>query len=279
MVPQFHFISGLPRAGSTLMAAILRQNPRFTAGMTSPVGSIFKGIIAQLSAGGEFSQSITLEQKKRLLKGVFSSYYEGVGKPVIFDTNRLWNSQLPALKELYPNSKIICLVRNTAWIMDSLERQYRSNAFENTRLYGGDAESGTVYTRVEALARSDRLVGFAYNALKEAYYSEEADKLLVLDYDVFTQMPEKILPLIYSFINEPEYQHDFNNVVYDAPEFDSQLGLSGLHRVARKVEYKTRETVLPPDLFQKYKDQSFWRQPGGSRAHVIALQKENSFGS
>lgn len=27
-----HFISGLPRSGSTLLAAILRQNPRFGAG-------------------------------------------------------------------------------------------------------------------------------------------------------------------------------------------------------------------------------------------------------
>ena len=32
-----HFISGLPRSGSTLLAGILRQNPRFHAGMTSPV--------------------------------------------------------------------------------------------------------------------------------------------------------------------------------------------------------------------------------------------------
>ncbi|MFB8797203.1 MAG: sulfotransferase [Microcoleus sp.] len=32
-----HFISGLPRSGSTLLAALLRQNPRFHAAMTSPV--------------------------------------------------------------------------------------------------------------------------------------------------------------------------------------------------------------------------------------------------
>ena len=36
-----HFISGLPRSGSTLLAAILRQNPRFHAAMSSPVGSLF----------------------------------------------------------------------------------------------------------------------------------------------------------------------------------------------------------------------------------------------
>ncbi|MEG3936419.1 MULTISPECIES: sulfotransferase [unclassified Microcoleus] len=33
-----HFISGLPRSGSTLLAALLRQNPRFHGAMTSPLG-------------------------------------------------------------------------------------------------------------------------------------------------------------------------------------------------------------------------------------------------
>ncbi|WP_445305906.1 sulfotransferase [Microcoleus sp. T3_A4] len=33
-----YFISGLPRSGSTLLAALLRQNPRFYSAMTSPIG-------------------------------------------------------------------------------------------------------------------------------------------------------------------------------------------------------------------------------------------------
>ncbi len=31
---QYYFISGLPRSGSTLLGAILNQNPRFKAGMS-----------------------------------------------------------------------------------------------------------------------------------------------------------------------------------------------------------------------------------------------------
>src|SRR3569832_2806671 len=41
---KYHFISGLPRSGSTLLAALLLQNPRFHAGMTSPVGTLFTGM-------------------------------------------------------------------------------------------------------------------------------------------------------------------------------------------------------------------------------------------
>ncbi|MGI4764644.1 MAG: sulfotransferase, partial [Janthinobacterium lividum] len=32
-----HFISGLPRSGSTLLAALLRQNPTVHAHISSPV--------------------------------------------------------------------------------------------------------------------------------------------------------------------------------------------------------------------------------------------------
>lgn len=92
-----HFISGLPRSGSTLTAAILRQNPRFHAGMSSPVASLFENLIAQVSAGTELSTMVSLEQRERLLRGLFSSYYADRSEPVIFDTNRAWTAQLPAL--------------------------------------------------------------------------------------------------------------------------------------------------------------------------------------
>ncbi len=48
---KFHFISGLPRSGSTLTSALLRQNPRFHAGMSGPVAGLFENVIAQVSAG------------------------------------------------------------------------------------------------------------------------------------------------------------------------------------------------------------------------------------
>ena len=45
---QFHFISGLPRSGSTLLAGILRQNPRFHASMSSPVSGLLNGALEQM---------------------------------------------------------------------------------------------------------------------------------------------------------------------------------------------------------------------------------------
>lgn len=270
---KYHFISGLPRAGSTLLAALLLQNPRFHAGMSSPVGSLFRGMLNQLGAGSEFSTVVTKEQRRRLTRGIFDSYYaDQANKEVIFDTNRMWCAHMPVLMDQFPGSKVIACVRNVAWIMDSVERRYRSNPYEITRLFNDDVERNTVYSRVETLAQANRLVGYPWTALKEAFYGEHAASLLIVDYDLLAQVPEKVMPLIYQFLEEPEFTHDFGNVQYDAPEFDAQLGLHGMHKVRNKVGYEKRATILPPDLFEKFNELSFWNDTSNSRSNVITAK-------
>ena len=274
-LPQFHFISGLPRSGSTLLSAILLQNPRFHAGMTSPVGALFSGVLEQCSAGSEFGAVIDTDLRRRLLRGLFESFYaDKADKPVVFDTNRLWSSRLPAISDLFPQAKVIACVRNVAWVMDSIERLYRANPFENTKLFGDAVERNTVYSRCETLAQRNRLVGFAWAALKEAYYGEHADSLLIVDYDLLTQAPDRVMRLVYDFIGEPWFEHDFDNLAYDAPEFDQALGVSGLHKVKPKVELQSRRTILPPDLFKQYAELSFWLDGSASAANVIRMKAD-----
>ncbi|MEM7766869.1 MAG: sulfotransferase [Pseudomonadota bacterium] len=271
---KIHFISGLPRAGSTLTGAILKQNPQFHAGMSSPIASLFDGLIGQVSAGSELSTMVNADQRARILRGLFDSYYSDQPEDVIFDTNRAWTAKLPALMQLFPDAKVICLVRDLAWIMDSLERQFRDNAFENTRLFNNPNERATVYTRVEALAHPNRLVGFPWHALREACYSDFADRVILVEYDLLVRRPSEVFKLLYDFIGEPLFDHDFDAVAYDAPAFDAQLGLDGLHRVQPKVAPQTRQTILPPDLFEKYANLAFWRSLEGSKAFRIVAQSD-----
>jgi sulfotransferase len=256
---KFHFISGLPRSGSTLMGAILHQNPRFSAGMSSPIANLFEGVVSQVSAGSELSRMVNGPQRERILRGLFDSYYDDNPAEVIFDTNRAWTAKIPEVMALYPKAKFICCVRNVAWVMDSLEKQFRGKTFENTGLFSSPAERATVYTRTEALAGPNRLVGYAYQALREACWSEFADRLVIIDYDILVQRPADVLELLYDFIDEEKFDHDFENVTYDAPDFDAQLGLDGLHRVRPVVGAAPRKTILPPDVFDKYKGLAFWQ--------------------
>lgn len=276
MYRNYHFISGLPRSGSTLLAGILRQNPDIHASMSGPVAGLFETILAQLSAGNEMSTMVSYEQRKSLLQGLFESYYNDIPNRIVFDTNRSWTAKFSAVLTVFPNAKIICLVRDVAWIMDSFERLYRQNPFENTRIFASPQQRATVYTRLDFLAGPNSIVGYPWNSLKEACYSEFADRLMLIDYDILVRKPKEILNYVYEFIDEEPFDHDFDCVDYDAPKFDYQFGIDGLHRVHKIVEPRPRESVLPPDLIRRYSSMSFWRHMQDSNAiRLVPTTKNN----
>jgi sulfotransferase len=256
-----HFISGLPRSGSTLLAAILRQNPRFHAGMSSPVGSLFMALQGAMSRRNEAAVFIDERQKQELLKGIFDSYYHAIHPhKLVFDTNRAWCSKLPTLVRLFPAAKVICCVRHVPWIMDSIERLIRDNAFEVSGIFGYESLN-TVYTRVNRLATNDGLVGFAIDALREAFWGEHAGRLILVGYEALVKRPEDTMKQLYDFLGERPFKHDFDNVEYEAEAFDLALGTPNLHKVRRKVEWTERKTVLPPELFNRFANDAFWAVP------------------
>lgn len=273
MPQQYHFIAGLPRSGSTLFSALLRQNPLFHADISSPVMGLVDGVISQTSAGTEMAPLVSNQKRLAITRGLFSSYYEDIKKPVVFDTNRGWTAKLSLLHTLYPNAKVICLARNVAWVLDSMERQIRKSPLENTKLFGNGQQRATVYSRVEAMAAQTGLVGFAWHGLRDGCFSDFADKLLIIDYDLLVRKPHDVMMGVYQFLNLPAFEHDFTNVEFDSPAYDQSLGIDGLHRVHKQVAPSERQTVLPPELFEKYSNMMFWRDLKNSNAFTLVPSK------
>lgn len=259
---KYHFISGLPRSGSTLLAALLRQNPRFTAGMSGPVGGLFTTLLSEMSAKNEGAVFIDDAQRQRILKGLFDSYYADQGAEVVFDNNRLWCAKLSPLKALFPEAKIIACVRDLPWIIDSIERLVQQNAFQPSSIFGYQG-GGTVYTRANGVAGTDGMVGFALDAVRQAVYGDDAaGRLMLVRYDSLASNPGATLKAIYDFIGEPVFDHDFEHIGYDDRGFDAKAGTSGLHKLRPKIEARERRTILPPDLFQRFAHDAFWQEPG-----------------
>lgn len=267
---RFHFISGLPRSGSTLLAAILRQNPRFHAAMSSPVAGLVTSLLGDMSERNEYSVFLDDEKRRRIINGAICGYYSDRDEDVIFDTNRSWCAKMGVIHQLFPQARVIACVRDITWIIDSIERLIQKNSFQPSSLFSYRPD-GTVYTRAEALTAHDGMVGYAYNALKEAFYGDHASKLMLLQYETLANDPVKAMSAVYSFIGEPSFSHDFSNVEYDASEFDRKAGTPGLHDVRTMVGFTPRKTVVPPDLVKRYEDGSFWRIPSLNMSNVLVV--------
>jgi len=259
-MPAIHFISGLPRSGSTLLAALLRQNPRFEAGMSGPLAGLFGALLGEMSARNEFSVFIDDAKRERILRGLFDNFYADCSADVIFDTSRAWCAKMAAIARLFPDAKVIACVRELPWVVDSIERLVQRNVFSPSSIFNYNV-GGTVYTRANALVGADGMVGAPYDSLKQACYGAQKDRLLLVQYETLTTDPAKTMHAIYTFLGETVFDHDFDHVDYDVTEFDERAGTPGLHTVRSTVKADSRESLLPPDLFRRFVNDAFWRNP------------------
>jgi sulfotransferase len=268
-----HFISGLPRSGSTLLSAMLRQNPRFSASMSSPVASLFNAVLPKMSGGSEYASFFQDESRHRVLNALFSAYHH-VGMEsgkVVFDTNRTWTAKLPLLNALFPRARVICCVREVPWVIDSVEKLVRANPAHVSGMFQNKS-TRNVYGRVKDLMDSERgLVGLPWGSLREAWFGEHADKLIVIRYESLTTAPALVIERLYDCLGEARFEHDFEHIEFSQDEFDRRLGMPGLHTVKRRVEPLSRSTLLPPDIFMKYADMNFWDNENLNTKKVVVL--------
>ncbi|MGZ8924279.1 MAG: sulfotransferase family protein [Nitrososphaeraceae archaeon] len=255
---KYHFIAGLPRSGTTLLSTILNQNPIFEASISGPLARFVRAIIQESSSQGGYRFECPPNKRKKLIYGLFDNYYDDITKNVAFNTNRGWPLLLPTIKTLYPNSKMILCVREIGWILDSFENLQRQNPFEFTSMFSPE-ENINVYTRCETLLHPNRTLGFAYNAVKQAITSDYQNTIMIVDYDNLVRHPHKVMRQIYEFINEPYFNHDFDRVEASYTEFDDDVQLPGLHTTRPKVEFISRQTIIPPDIWNRVVGMDVWK--------------------
>jgi len=263
MNKKYHFISGLPRSGSTLLTSVLNQNPRFYSGITDSLITYMSAVI-NANVDRPIRASLTEEVLKNTIEGLFNGYYKNIDKEIIFNTNRGWTKKVEYLHRINSNFKIICCVRELRWIFNSFELLFKTrktlrDPTNPNNLYGSVEGSRSVWTRTDQLATEQNVVRSGYDALLEAYYGPYRNHLLLVEYDNLTNYPKKSIQKIYDFIEEPYYNHDFNNVEYFNDEFDFETMITGLHTVRKKIEPNPGTRVLPPDLWDKYSNWEFWR--------------------
>jgi sulfotransferase len=195
-------------------------NPKIHASMSSLVGPLFQELFTAMGAQHDYSVLINEEQRRNVLRALFEGYYRDVfGQKVVFDTNRCWCSKMDAIAQLFPQARVIACVRDLAWIMDSFERLYRKNALLMSGMFK-PAETMTVYSRVDALAGPSGPVRFAWNAIREAFYGQHTDRLIIIEYEELARDPKQTIDLIYDRCGLPHFKHDFDNVSYeDGREF------------------------------------------------------------
>ena len=256
----YYFISGLPRSGSTLLSAILRQNPDIYADISSPVEGLCTTAI-DLLTGCESNYIVNEERRISILQHIFEGFYSEIQKPIVVDTSRAWTKKISLLKTLYPNTKLLCCVRNIVDILNSFETIFKKNPLYTNTLVKEDIKQH-VFARCDAMMDpKEGIVTTNWLSLQEGYYAYP-EMMYLVEYEKLCKQPDETLRKIYEFLELPYYQHDFENLEYSNEPFDIVCNLKDLHTVKKRVEYNPPRMILPPEVIEKYTsaNMEFWKK-------------------
>ena len=247
------FLAGLPRAGNTLLASILNQNPNICCTANSITLEIYKELflLKQKDIFLNFPDHKSLDN---VLSNVFNSYYKDWNYKYIIDRGPA--GTLPNLdlvkKHLDPNIKIIFLVRPILEVLASWIDWANKTPNNYIRKLGSPTQA------------CHQLMDKNGQIIKELKCMENLLKLKnkhhvhFVNYDEIVNKPKETIDHIYKFLGIPKYKHKFKNfkqIKINGLKYNDNIFGKGMHTIKTKLLVKTKRDitkVLPKEIIQTY---------------------------
>jgi len=247
-IKKIHFIAGLPRTGTTLLSAILNQNPNFHSGPNSYV----LNMMICLDMVVKDSEMHLLNPNEKRLHKIFNSiiynYHMDEEGLVCFDKNRGWTMYIDKIKKyINPSPKIICTTRDikeilTSFIMLLRKNNYREGNFIDKHL---EKEKLNDDERCRYLLGPGILGQSIINLLNGL--KKYPENILLVDYEDLVNNTEETIRKIYNFLGEQYFEHNFKNIKRNYVEKDLEAyGVEYMHEIRSQIEKQVydSETVL-----------------------------------
>jgi sulfotransferase len=242
MIKNFIGLSGLPRTGSTLLSAILSQNPEIHAEGNSAVCQLMWD--AQCSINGTANQQLIasdrLDTGIELIKNIPNIYYKDITALTVIDKCRSWTlpDNMAMLNKYFEHKpKVLVLERPLIEIVRSFVALRQANNYQ------GNPEEGLLDTWSEPIMRS-------YEGVKWAKANNNGEFLFV-QYDDLIHDTKGAVEKIYKFCELESFEHDFNNIINKHPENDEVYGMLGQHDIRPTINKRDLDVKLSKEIIAK----------------------------
>lgn len=259
LAKKYFFMAGLPRSGSTLLSALLGQNPQIYAGPSSPVFSSMALLENHFRVDPFFSGFPKIPQGNSIIANIISQYYSDVDKPVVIDKNRAWTGNIRFIEGyIKQEAKVICPVRDVDEILASFITMIHRNPYRegNERLNIIDEQlvrNGIALNdnnRCDYIAGPQGILGQSMQAMQDGIDQGFADRMFFVEYKRLVASPDKVMREIYEFLSMSPFSHDFKNIENKERENDiATYGLPDMHEVRKEI---SRANINPQTVLSKY---------------------------
>ena len=246
------FLVALPRSGNTLFASIINQNPELIVTANSITLEIMKDLylLKHTDVFQNFPDDKSLDN---IIDIVYDIYYKDWPQSIIIDRGPVMTPGNFALmqKHFKRPFKCIVLLRDLMDVLASYMKWYTENpdAFPNRFGLKNDEEKlFKIMNKEGAVAKDLEAIKNSFNYPNICHY---------IKYDDLVSQPEKEIKKIYNFIEEPYFNHKFNNlqqVEVNGMKYDDTIVGKNMHNIRSvvKKEYNPYIEKIPERIKQKY---------------------------
>ena len=249
------FLVALPRSGNTLFASIMNQNPEIAATANSVTLEIIKNLYL-IKTTDTFQNFPDHRSLDNVLDNVFTNYYQQWSQRIIIDRGPVMLSGNPGNFELMrkhfkPGFKCIILLRDLMEVFASYMQWYTENPDSFVNKLGSNDEE-----KLLALMNKEGGIVKEIKAIQNSY--NYPDMCHFVKYDDIVTKPEQEFSKIYQFLDEPYFNHRFDNlnqVKVNGLSYDDKVVGSNMHKLfdgpVRKV-YNPYIEKIPQSIREKY---------------------------
>ena len=260
-----YFDCGLPRTGSTLLTALLNQNPYIHAGTLSPVFELmyYNNEILHKEQAQAFPKPDVF---RHVVRSNMINYYADKDEPILIDKCRAWPAHIDLLKKyISDDPKLICTVRHPLDILASfitlIHKDNTLSFIDKAMLQRG--MKLTDDNRCHYMMNPGGIVWESMNALATAFRQKETQYIHFIQYDDLVSNPREVMNNLHGFLQLDPFHYKFDNVVAKDREKDAEVyGLPTMHEVRKSISKisKPYSEVLSAEVINKYINYDFWNQ-------------------
>jgi hypothetical protein len=254
---EYYFLAGIPRSGSTLLAAILNQHPKIYASPTSTLSAMLLNTVQFWCEQKSviFSDNFAQQEEEMfgILTGMLQNKYAKNTKPVIIDKCRDWAdpNAIEALNRILKTPpKIIGTVRDIPDCAASFLRMVYPNPSDKER---------------DVFLKQSTFIEHIEDSYKKLYagYTKYPQCLLLIDYKDLIENPQIELDKVHEFLGLDAHKYDFNNIDGSlVSENDEAIyGIKNLHLVKPKIQKtqgKSAKQLLGNYYYDYFDQPCFW---------------------
>ncbi len=249
MTARFIGVTGLPRAGSTLLCQLLAQHPDIHCdGQSSPLCNTLLGIrrmvsedqffLSQLDSGFDSSYA----HLKSAMQGFLRGWHHDCAKTALVDKNRAWLHAIELLLQLAPEAKLVVCIRELGQIYGSIEAQHQRTVLVDFIDHLADFDR---FGRADMLFAKDKAIGAPLLSLNAVQDLPEAVKqrLYFLRFEDLMARPAACMSHLHAWLGLPAFDIDPQHLKIGSRESDSHYRMKYLHRQFAAVTAPTPHAI------------------------------------